>query len=193
MEGPLKRILILPLMMIAQPALANESGSDAGARVEVRLGWEAIDVRSRGPSVRFADSVSIGAELGYDIPIGEKLTFGPYANYEYARSKRDLPPDGSVGSDGTFQLGARFGVQLGAGSQLYVKGGYEHLRWRAKAVGGGPTLIGNTDGWVAAAGFDQRIASKVYVGIEAGYANLGQVTGAELVRPHAALKLGMRF
>lgn len=176
---------------IAQPAFAENADNDlSGLRGEVRVGWETPTVSGGGEVYKIGQSVSIGGELGYDLPVSSKVTVGPFVNYEYARSK-DCAYDFCLGSDGNFAAGGRVGFALGEKSQLYVKVGYDSMKLKATAYGYSDSE--SLDGVQGAIGFDYNINDAFYVGIEANYADLGQFEGINFQRRHVAISAGTRF
>lgn len=187
----MKKYMLLALAFVAQPALAQDEGVKmSGLRVEARLGWETPTV-SDGSVYKLGNSVSAGAEIGYDVKVSNTVTVGPYFTYDYASAETCDGAGNCLGSDGNWVAGARLGFNVGERAQIYVKGGYDQFRLKAAIPGTSDTV--NLNGPGGAIGVDFAISNSAYAGFEANYADLGSFAGINFQRRHVAAKVGMRF
>ncbi|MFM5955260.1 MAG: outer membrane beta-barrel protein [Novosphingobium sp.] len=187
----MKKYMLLALAFVAQPALAQDEGVKmSGLRVEARLGWETPTV-SDGSVYKLGNSVSAGAEIGYDVKVSNTVTVGPYFTYDYASAETCDGAGNCLGSDGNWVAGARLGFNVGERAQIYVKGGYDQFRLKAAIPGATGTETLNGPG--GAIGVDFAISKSAYAGFEANYADLGSFAGINFQRRHVAAKVGMRF
>lgn len=178
----------LAAAFVAQPALADEYKS-SGLRIEARLGWETPTV-SDDDVYKIGQSVSIGGEVGYDLPVSSKVTVGPFANYEFADSKT-CENGICLGSDGNIAAGGRIGLNVGTRAQLYAKVAYDSFKLKGSINGASDTK--SLDGIQGAIGFDYALSQSTYVGFEADYADLGSFAGLNFQRRHVAVTAGIRF
>lgn len=163
-----------------------------GARAELRLGYETPTVSGDGDVYKIGSAVSYGGELGYDIAVSEKVTFGPYVNYEF--SGVELCDGGDcIEVEGNLSAGGRIGFVLSPKAALYGKVGYSSIS--LKAVSGGLSATDSKGGVYGALGAEFAVSSNVYVNIEAAYADYGDLydTGVNLQRRHVAAGVGFRF
>lgn len=164
----------------------------AGLRAELRLGYETPTVSGDGEVYKIGSAVSYGGELGYDIAVSEKVTFGPYVNYEF--SGVELCDGGDcIKVEGNLSAGGRIGYALSPKAALYGKVGYASLS--LKAVSGGVSATDSKGGAYGALGAEFSVSSNVYVNIEAAYADYGDLydTGVNLQRRHVSAGVGFRF
>jgi outer membrane immunogenic protein len=188
----MKKYALLALALLAQPALAQDGDSEyktSGLRIEARLGWETPTV-SDGAVYKLGQSVSVGGEIGYDLPVSEKVTVGPYFTYDYANSET-CDAGACLGSDGNWNAGARLGINVGSKAQVYVKAGYNEMRLKASIPGF--TGVETLNGPAGAIGADFNLSKSAYAGFELAYADLGEFADINFQRRFVAAKVGMRF
>lgn len=125
--------------LFASPAAAAEF---TGPRAEIRGGWDRTTLKleyddgddvysDKGSDAGFA----IGAEVGYDFPVGTSMIAGGYAGVEFASTK----DCGEVYGDDeaclklgrNLTLGARLGGKVSPNAMLYAKGGYTSGQFKA--------------------------------------------------------------
>jgi outer membrane immunogenic protein len=187
----IKKLLMTTIALAAaHPALA-ESNPMAGARLELRVGYETPTV-SDGNVYKIGNSASIGGEVGYDLAVSRTVVVGPFANYDYANAK-DCSDDGyyCLESHGNFAGGGRVGVAVGRRAQVYGKLGYDSFDLKADV--GTATGTKHLSGVMGALGVDVNVSRRLYVGIEGDYADLGHFAGLNFQRRHVALTAGTRF
>lgn len=188
----MKKYALIALAMVSQPAFAQDGGAEyktSGLRVEARLGWETPTV-SEGAVYKLGQSVSAGAEIGYDMQVGDKVTLGPYLTYDYADTKT-CDAGVCLGTNGNWIAGARIGFNVGEKAQIYGKVGYDEMRLKATIPGF--TESTSLSGVGGAIGVDFNLSKSTYAGFEMNYADLGEFAGINFQRRHVAAKVGMRF
>ena len=126
-------------MLSASPAYA---AGFTGPRAEVRGGWDrtTIDIDYDDGVDAFSDDgsdsgLNIGAELGFDFPIGTGAVAGVYGGVEWANTKEC----GEIYGDDeaclklgrSFTLGGRIGAIISPRALIYVKGGYSNGQIKA--------------------------------------------------------------
>jgi outer membrane immunogenic protein len=187
----MKKIVVLAAMLAAQPALAQETPF-SGLRAEVRVGYETPTVSGLGDGhvYKLGNSASIGAEVGYDVPVGGKVAVGPFVNYDYAEAK-DCIDGVCLGSNGNLLVGGRAGVALSPKVEAFFKLGYD--RFRLKASIDGATGHKNLDGVGGELGINVLISQRAYAGFSIDYADLGSFQGLNFQRRHVAVSVGTRF
>ncbi len=133
----------------AQDGAADDSGARspfAGLRVEATLGYDRLEASFLEEDTVYYDGydgVGVGAEVGYDVPVGEKLLLGVYAGATHADQKQC---DEVFGGDELCQkaglglhAGVRVGYRVGERALLYVRGGYSQaelkLDYSATGIG----------------------------------------------------------
>lgn len=192
----MKKIILLAAIVAAQPAIVQtafaQDAKFSGLRAELRVGYETPTVSGLGDGevYKFGNSASIGAELGYDIPVSRKVSVGPFINYDYARAK-DCEGSYCVGSDGNILAGGRVGVALGDKVEGYFKLGYD--RFRVKETLGSLEATTNLDGVGGELGANYQFSQRLYAGFSLNYADLGSRGGANFQRRHVSVQVGTRF
>lgn len=193
----MKKLLVAVAVLSCAPGIAAAQDKPvennfAGLRGELRLGYETPTVSGDGDVYNIGSAVSYGGELGYDIAVSEKVTFGPYVNYEF--SGVELCDGGDcLEVEGNLSAGARVGVALSPKAALYGKAGYASLS--LKAVSGGFSGTDSKGGVYGALGVEVSVSKHAYVNFELAYADYGDFydTGFNLQRRHAVAGLGFRF
>ncbi len=133
------------LLALGAASLASSPAFAAGftgPRAEVRGGWDrfTIDVDYDDGFDEFSDDgddtgFNLGAEVGYDFPVGGKAIAGAYAGAEWATTKEC----GEVYGDDkaclklgrNFTLGGRIGAVVSPTILLYAKAGYSNGQLKA--------------------------------------------------------------
>lgn len=193
----MKKLLAAVAALSCVPGVAaaqDEKASNQfdGLRAELRLGYETPTVSGDGEVYKIGSAVSYGGELGYDIAVSEKVTFGPYVNYEF--SGVELCDGGTcIEVQSNLSAGGRIGVAMGETVALYGKVGYASLR--LKAVSGRFSGTDNRGGVYGALGAEISVSKKAYVNVELAYADYGALYGTDvnLQRRHASVGFGFRF
>lgn len=187
----MKKIVLLAAMVAAQPAFAQDA-KFSGLRAEVRVGYETPTVSGLGDGevYKIGNSASIGGELGYDVPLGNSVTAGPFINYDYADAK-DCVDGVCLGSNGNLLTGARVGVAVTPKVEAFFKLGYD--RFRLKASIGSRTGHENLDGIGGELGVNFVVSQRIYAGFSLNYADLGSYEGINFQRRHVAVQVGTRF
>lgn len=179
--------LALAAVVSATPALAQSDASDApsfvGPRAEIFGGWDRLGQREREVdsagataliSKNHHDGWEAGGLVGYDMPIGSKLTAGILGSYAISTAKVCYPYGGGgscVKANREIEGGARLGYKLGNRSLVYVKGAYVNGRYDF-TYGDGVVYqrtSHNQNGWRAGAGAEFAVNKHVYVKAEYDY------------------------
>lgn len=193
----MNKLLAAVAALACVPGIAAAQDSEpqndfAGLRVEARLGYETPTVSGDGDVYKIGSAVSYGAELGYDLALSDKVTFGPYVNYEF--SGVELCDGGTcIEEEGNLSVGGRVSVAMSPTVALYGKAGYASIK--LKAVSGGLSGTDSKGGVYGALGAEFAVTKNVYVNVEAAYADYGDFygTGFYLQRRHVAAGVGFRF
>lgn len=193
----MKKLLAAVAVLSCVPGIAaaqdeTVENNFAGLRAELRLGYETPTVSGDGDVYKIGSAVSYGGELGFDIAVSEKVTFGPYVNYEF--SGVELCDGGDcLEVEGNLSAGARVGVALSPKAALYGKAGYASLS--LKAASGGLTGTDSKGGVYGALGLELSVSKNAYANLELAYADYGDFynTGFNLQRRHASVGFGIRF
>lgn len=193
----MKKLIILSAAVAAAfPVAANAQDVD-GARVEARVGYETPtvsgDFAGDDEVYKMGSAVSYGGEVGYDLKLGEKVTFGPYANYELSGVKSC--EDGfCVKVKNTFSAGARIGYAPSPNGVVYVKVGYANMRVQASGDGDSETM--SHGGIQGALGYEGNFSKNAYWKIEGVYSDNGElfdIPDLNVQRRQLVAGVGMRF
>jgi outer membrane immunogenic protein len=161
---------------IAAPAMAQDSGSFTGFRVEGLVGWDRVQ-KSGG----HGDGVAYGVGAGYDFQTGGAVLGieGEAGDSSVNRCTAGIVTPGDrlcldAGRD--LYVGGRVGGVVGNSTLLYAKGGYTNARMRATfndgLAGAGNFSIGrDLDGYRIGGGVEQRIGSNTYLKAEYRYSH----------------------
>jgi outer membrane immunogenic protein len=172
-------ILVASTVLFATPAVAT---GFSGPRAEARGGWDrtTMDLSYDDGVDSFSgdahkDGFNIGAEVGYDAPIGPSIIAGAYAGVEFATTKACSEIFGNdeacLKLGRNFTIGGRLGTKVSPSTLLYVKGGYSNGQLKAKYSSlDDPTLNfsahANRDGFHFGAGAEVLVGSKGYIRAE---------------------------
>ncbi len=207
---------------IAAPAAAQDIvDTPLGPRIELRVGWDRVDVvtevrdgTERSETSAGDSGITYGGEVGYDMVLSRASALGVYAGL--SKSTLETCDDLSFGatvvardclSTGReIDVGARIGFVTGPNSLVYLKSGYSNgevrrdvrdltdpaFSYRARR---------RLDGFHLGAGGEFGLTSRAYGKLEYRYANyaadretIGQTVlenGVE--RHHVVAGLGYRF
>lgn len=164
-----------------------------GPRAEIFGSWDRVGTRERfddGTTRTTARSHKTawtgGGLLGYDMPIGDKLTAGVFGSYAISTAK-------TCGDDGTtiaclksgrqLEGGARVGYKVGSKALVYAKGAYVNGQIRgtvADDAGDYFTDHANRDGWRAGAGVEYAVTNHAYVKAEYDYTRFNSLNAGDL-------------
>jgi outer membrane immunogenic protein len=154
--------------LVSTPALAQQFG---GLRVEGRVGWDNVGVDIDGPGAPVtideeASTVSYGAEVGYDLSLGNAIV-GAYGGIDFSEAEFC---DEVFGNDRACIEGARnitVGGRVGLGvtpeALLYAKAGYSNARVRARYDNFGD-LFGEIEDEASRTGYHVGIGAELDIG-----------------------------
>ena len=150
-------------MLTATPVFAQDNTNFTGARVELTAGYnditKAVD----------RNDVVYGAAAGFDLPVGNKLTFGLEAN-----ASNVFENERQIGA------AARLGYAFDHNTLGYVKGGYNNYR---------NVFRRNLDGFVVGVGLEQSVSRNTFVKVQYDYSDFEGRTGSSAVQAG----VGFRF
>jgi outer membrane immunogenic protein len=170
----------------AAPAMSapSDGATFTGPRAEVFGGWDRVGTRERfddgvtRATSRSHDSAWTGGGLlGYDMPIGDRLTVGVLGSYAISTAKTCTFSNGNgafggcVKSGRELEGGARVGYKVTPRTLVYGKLAYVNGQIRSK-FGDGVDYVGghaNRDGGRAGAGAEFAINKHAYVKAEYDY------------------------
>ena len=143
-------------MLTATPVFAQDNTNFTGARVELTAGYnditKAVD----------RNDVVYGAAAGFDLPVGNKLTFGLEAN-----ASNVFENERQIGA------AARLGYAFDHNTLGYVKGGYNNYR---------NVFRRNLDGFVVGVGLEQSVSRNTFVKVQYDYSDFEGRTGSSAVQ-----------
>lgn len=194
----MKKLLVAAAALSCVPGIAFAQDEDQGGskfdgvRIEARLGYETPTVSGDGDVYKIGSAVSYGAELGFDLAVSNKVTVGPFVNYEFSGVELCEAGD-CLDVKSNLAAGARVGVALGEQTALYGKLGYASLTIEARS--GGASASDSKGGVYGALGVELSVSKNAYVNLEAAYADFGDFygTGFNLQRRQASVGFGFRF
>jgi outer membrane immunogenic protein len=218
----MKYVAFAALMLSAAPAMAQEAPEEApieeigGFRVEARLGIERPNLSEREGGTTFvaelSSSVAYGAEIGYDIPVSDNVTVGPYVSFDFANS--DICDSASVGfnqnlevcfeAKSNFSAGLRGAYATGGKGELYMTLGYDKYDYNysetlrtvpANTVIG--TFVNNKgdSGIGIGFGYNHMISKNIYAGLGMRVSEMGNFENSDwnLQRFQGHANIGFRF
>ena len=178
---------------------AAHAADFTGPRVELRGGWDRLDVKEPDFKLdKSDDGILYGVGVGYDVGLGRNLIAGVEANFDLsntefeevagntrveAKAKRDI------------EVSARLGAKLGERVLVYGKAGYTNARIKGVITIGGTTgttreeFAANGDGFRVGAGAEFAITENAYAKTEYRYSNYE----GGISRHQAVAALGFRF
>lgn len=186
--------------LLAAPAHAQDV---SGFRIEGRLAWEQVGTKSTLPNPDDDEDVdgdeflaasdegsdpAFGAELGYDVQVGESLVLGGYAGADLSDTQMcaELIEDdrACTSLERTFNVGARAGLAIGETSLVYVKGGYSNGKFEASydaditdndddEPGAIEEFSGSEDGYHVGGGVEVGLTESLYAKVEYVYTDYG--------------------
>jgi len=176
-------------LMIAAPASAQEpGGSFSGPRIEVRGGWDFLNLEatlSDGTDRIVRDGgksgASYGDEIGYDNRTGN-LVVGGYAGIEGSTVKECAELLGNdelcLKSGRNITAGLRVGTVVSDNFMIYAKGGYSNgratLEYRDNDLAYWDMNLGdNLSGFHLGAGVEGELRGGVYGRLEYVYSDYG--------------------
>lgn len=158
----------------------------SGFNVFTTVGWDRLrsgstkDIDNTSNFKQSIDGVVYGGGLGFDVPLGDRLTLGAEGEATWSSASRDNNNDrpntfnlGRVKADRDLYAGARLGLAMSPRTLVYVKGGYTNARFDLQGRGGGEVSNQrlDTDGWRLGAGFEQKLGDHGFGRLEYRYSN----------------------
>ncbi|WFL76133.1 outer membrane beta-barrel protein [Altererythrobacter arenosus] len=190
--------LVVALMSVATPAMAQDDNAFDGAWVGATGGYDGFDA---GADTDAEDGFVYGIALGYDFDLGGVLVGAEIeaTDSSVKATAADILEDGdelslSVGRD--LYAGVRIGVPLSDTVLAYAKAGYTNQRFSASYTFDDETMSvsENMDGYRLGAGVELDLGAP-FGRIEYRYSGYGRFSDADLEtsRHQLMLTAGMRF
>jgi outer membrane immunogenic protein len=194
-----------------------EEGRDIGGfRAELHAGIERpnLNEASGGTTyvAKLSSSFAYGGEIGYDIPVSETVTVGPYVAFDLGSS--DKCEAGSVAPNRNLEIcfkaksdlsaGVRGAFAAGEKGELYLSVGYDKYKYNysevLRAIPGN-AIVGSysnnkgDSGIGIGFGYNHMLGKNLYAGLGMRVSELGnfEQTNWNLQRFQGHATLGMRF
>lgn len=186
----MNKYLLMGAAMMWVPAAASAQDI-GGPRAEVRLGLETLTLSDDG-EFELGDGFAYGAEAGFDLEVATSIVAGPFASYDVSTAENCEADDFCLESDGTLNIGGRFGMGMGGGGLLYAKLNWSRIKLTATTPGDEDSE--SDTGFGGAIGYEMPINRMAYFKIEASVARYGdELFGIDLNRRHIGVGAGLRF
>ena len=207
---------MMPAAAFAQDGYEDQEGDyvtgaeyKSGLRIEGRVFYENIsdpaDIRYEGiyyyevgETVEFGNGIGVGLEAGYDFPLGENVTVGPYFTYDF--SSIETCEDGVCFTAPEYwAAGLQLGLASGDTGLLYGKLGYgqQTVSLEGSFEDGGVIYdIDASDdfgGYNFAFGYEHGFSETIYARGELGVSGSSDVYGFDLQRVTFGVSAGARF
>ncbi len=188
----MKKVLFLAaagsMVAIASPAMAQDSDSFTGFRLEGLVGYDSVrpgsdvDIDNADDIDQSIDDVTYGVGVGYDMNMGG-LVLGVEGEYMESQAKTEYDTAGftefgvaNIDAGRDLYAGVRVGVPLGDRALVYAKGGYTNARLNVLATDNTTDTQNdiNLDGWRAGAGAELALTDNLFVKAEYRYSNYGR-------------------
>lgn len=160
-------------LVVATPALAQDSASFTGPRVEAVLGYDVVST----PGVSDPDGFLYGVGVGYDVQV-KGVVLGLEGEWTDSTTKKY-----GVNSDRDLYVGGRIGVPISNVALLYGKVGYTNARLESDVYSK------NLDGIRLGAGMEYAIGGNMFLKGEYRYSNYED----DLSRHQVVGGFGIRF
>lgn len=217
----MKYLLGLVGALAASPAMAQQSdeaktanGNIGGFRVEVHAGIERPNLNEEDSGVTYVaklgSALAYGAEIGYDVPVSDRFTVGPYVSYDLANSDicdSASVPGGNVDvcfdAKSNISGGLRGAAAVGTNGELYASLGYAKYAYNYSEIlrNGQNQIVSayangdGAEGIDVGFGYNHMISGNVYAGVGMRITELGDFEGTSvnLQRFQGQVNLGLRF
>lgn len=215
----MRKILFAALVLGATPAMADEARPDIGGlRLEVRAGIERPNLNETIDGTSYVDTLGssfvYGGEVGYDIPVSDTLTVGPYLSLDSGGSDKcesyAISAPSNPGGSGTACFKSNSNLSAGVRvafatpkTELYVGLGYNSydldFSIRERNAASVPTFSYDSNGGRAgldvSLGANFTVAKHAYIGIGMKVGEMGDFEGTSfnLQRTQGHVAFGLRF
>ena len=170
----------------------SDGATFTGPRAEIFGGWDRVggrtrydDGTTRTTTHNHKSGATAGGLLGYDMPIGDKLTAGVFGSYAISTAKScatNAVATACIKPGREIEGGARIGYKMGNRALLYVKGAYVNGQMRetsADDAGDYVRVRSDRDGWRAGAGAELAVTNHAYVKAEYDYTRFKSIPGED--------------
>lgn len=217
-----KIVLALAMAGVCMPVAAQAQGEyeetddyvtgaeyKSGLRVEGRVFYENIsdpaEIRYEGiyyyevgETVEFGNGIGVGLEAGYDFPISDNVTMGPYFTYDFS-SLETCEEGVCFTAPEYWAAGLQLGLASGDTGLLYGKIGYgqQTVALQGSFQDGGITYDVDAretfGGYNFAMGYEHGFSETIYARGEFGASGSKDVWGYDLQRITLGVSVGARF
>lgn len=200
--------------LVANPAMAQDTGNFTGPRVEALVGYDRIGAGSSTDTDGddSADGAAYGVGVGYDFDLGGVVA-GVEGEFMESGVKEDstetingLPLAGRVSVGRDLYVGGRLGFKAAPETLVYAKAGYTNtaIESRFDYDDARYEFDTNTDGFRVGAGVEQKLGSNAFAKVEYRYSNYDKLdfsddqdenfqTDVDLDRHQVVAGIGYRF
>ncbi len=176
------------LVAFSAPAMAQDTGSFDGFRIQGVAGYDAlkagssVDDDANADNDQSIDGLVYGVQVGYDYDLGNAV-IGLEAELTDSTAKTEFVNGdfegfvlGQVEAGRDLFLGARAGAKVGPDLLLYAKGGYTNAKLNILANDGTTEYNEDfdLDGWRAGAGLEYAINPRTFMNVEYRYSNYSE-------------------
>ena len=202
---------MMPAAAFAQDSYDDQEGdyisgaeNKSGVRIEGRVLYERLDdpVLDEGVTYEFGNGIGFGVEAGYDFPVGETITAGPYFTYDFS-SLETCEDNACFAAPEYWAAGLQVGFATGESGLLYGKLGYGQQTVTLQGTIDdpfdpfAPPLVFDEretkGGYNFAFGYEHGFGETIYARGEFGVSESYDIYGFDLQRGLFALSLGARF
>lgn len=208
-------VAVVALLSTTGVAHANEF---AGPRAEVHTGFSALQASGKATYSQTIEghtetesesgrdtrtSAVIGAGVGYDHAVSDKVIVGVEANFNFSNEtflegfgiEDDYLELDHIKAKHEFDIMARVGYTVNPSTLLYVKAGYANTRFKAKGLDysdidydadpvADPVRFSESDsrgGWRVGAGIETLLGNNVYAKLEYSYTDFKDIKASYIV------------
>tara|TARA_A100001391_G_scaffold114041_4_gene76866 strand:- start:27688 stop:28350 length:663 start_codon:yes stop_codon:yes gene_type:complete len=175
----------LSSIALATPAMAQDSSTFTGPRIEGIIGYDSVrpgsstDIDNVDDIDQSIDDVAYGVGVGYDFAVGGAV-LGVEGEWLESEAKTDYDTTNltnfgvsNIDAGRDLYVGVRAGVPVTPSTLVYAKGGYTNARMNVLATDN-TTDVGtdvDLDGWRLGAGVEQAFGQNFFGKVEYRYSN----------------------
>ncbi len=123
-----------------------------------------------------AEGIFAEASIGYDMEFSGNWVAGVMANARYSTISSELSAPGgnaSIDADYGFDVLARLGYKVGAGTLVYGLAGYSHQHFEVNVSGLGNLYDWNANGFSVGGGIETAVTDRTTLNLEYRYSDFG--------------------
>ena len=208
------------LVAFSAPAMAQDTGSFDGFRIQGVAGYDAlkagssVDDDANADNDQSIDGLVYGVQVGYDYDLGNAV-IGLEAELTDSTAKTEFVNGdfegfgfGNVSAGRDLFLGARIGVKWSEDMMFYAKGGYTNAKLNVRSNDGTTEFDTDydLDGYRVGGGLEYAFGNNLFTNIEYNYSNYSEAEvdfggtlpnsdrfDVDTDRHQVTVGLGMRF